>query len=297
MGCGPGGPRLWCVACLLLCLPWLGAAAGDRQYLRAPRTRNVSKTWPFERLNDQRPFWYQCKPQSLYPETYPDNMPCLQQAAKRVERAARGDLPLIPVSFCTPRRLVTYYHERFWNTTRNLTVMEGLHGGMKKAGTPPNPKKGKHGPAWVKAYAITDEGEYLARYADSHFVITKKKDGWDAIRHNEILLAASIPVFRKVPKHKNTGFLFHYPMECNAQLRQASETLASAGADAKDDAERDVAQLREGVYQWYLNHLTCDAMVQFMFRTVQFDPCTETPILFLDESVRLPLDLPLDTYP
>uniref|UniRef100_A0A7S1NA71 Uncharacterized protein n=1 Tax=Eutreptiella gymnastica TaxID=73025 RepID=A0A7S1NA71_9EUGL len=274
---------LWCVIRLLLCLPRLGVATDARRYLPAPRPRNLSKSWPFERMNDQRPFWYQCEPLSQHPETYPPSMPCLQQAAKRLEWAARAGLPMIPVSFCTPRRLVTYYHERYWNATRNTTVMEGLHGGMKKAAKPTNPKKGQHGPAWVKSYAISDETEYIGRYATSHFVITKKKDGWDAIRHNEILLAASIPVFRKVPQ-ENTGFLFHYPMECNAQLRTTSDAMARAERN-NEEVEMNVTQLREGVFQWYLNHLTCDAMVHFMFRAVQFNPCTETPILFLDDSV------------
>ena len=230
------------------------SASATRHYLPAPTPRPLGNHWPFSRMNDQRPFSYQCTDQTLRPETYPPHMPCLQQAARRIERAVQADSPGYPIGFCAPRRLVDYYHTQLWNVSKVSSVVGGIHGSMQGS-----------------RYSIFNEEEYLRKYASGHFVSTTKKAGWDCARHNEILLAGSLPLFDQLPDH-SIHSLFHHPTECQTQFKNAQS------------GREDPAKLREGMYQWFSNHLTCDAMVHFMFRSVGFDPCAETPILFLDAS-------------
>ena len=233
------------------------SAYATRQYLPAPKPPPAGKPCPFDRMNDQRPFWYQCTDLTQRPETYPPHMPCLQQAAQRIEGAVQAGTPGYPMNICAPGRLVDYYHDRFWNVSKTQAVVGGLHGNLKQKG--------------ARRYATFNEEEYFRKYAVGHFVTTKRKGGWDCVRHIEILLAGSLPLFDHFPADPLHA-LFHHPMECQAQLQNAQRGL------------EDPVALRAGMHQWFRNHLTCDAMAHFMFRSVGFDPCAETPVLFLDAS-------------
>jgi hypothetical protein len=44
-------------------------------------------------------------------------------------------------------------------------------------------------------YIYTDEHEYYADYAQSYYGITKKKAGWDCLRHYEIMANGCVPLF------------------------------------------------------------------------------------------------------
>ncbi|CAK9066495.1 unnamed protein product [Durusdinium trenchii] len=50
-------------------------------------------------------------------------------------------------------------------------------------------------PGDPQTYQYTEEESYLEMYASSLFCITKKKGGWDCLRHYEILLAGCMPYF------------------------------------------------------------------------------------------------------
>ncbi|CAJ1396103.1 unnamed protein product [Effrenium voratum] len=50
-------------------------------------------------------------------------------------------------------------------------------------------------PGDARTYNYTEEAEYLKMYASSLYCITRKKGGWDCLRHYEILLAGCVPYF------------------------------------------------------------------------------------------------------
>ena len=54
-------------------------------------------------------------------------------------------------------------------------------------------------------YNATQEKEYYQQYRDAYFAITKKKGGWDCLRHYEILANGCIPLFENLENcPKNT---------------------------------------------------------------------------------------------
>jgi hypothetical protein len=50
-------------------------------------------------------------------------------------------------------------------------------------------------PGIKETYIYTDEKEYYQGYGQSYFAITKRKQGWDCLRHYEILASGCIPYF------------------------------------------------------------------------------------------------------
>ncbi|CAE8651712.1 unnamed protein product [Polarella glacialis] len=50
-------------------------------------------------------------------------------------------------------------------------------------------------PGDPSTYAFKEEGPYLEMYGAARYCITKKKGGWDCLRHYEILLAGCVPYF------------------------------------------------------------------------------------------------------
>lgn len=64
-------------------------------------------------------------------------------------------------------------------------------------------------PKKLETYIYDDEEDYYNEYRKSLFAITMKKDGWDCMRHYEILANGCIPVFLNIEDcPKNTLTLF-----------------------------------------------------------------------------------------
>ena len=53
-------------------------------------------------------------------------------------------------------------------------------------------------PGDLKTYIYNNEKDYYDQYKDSIFAITKKKAGWDCLRHYEIILNGCIPIFENI---------------------------------------------------------------------------------------------------
>ena len=49
-------------------------------------------------------------------------------------------------------------------------------------------------------YIYTDEQDYYDAYNTSKFAITKKKGGWDCLRHYEIIASGCVPIFLNIEK-------------------------------------------------------------------------------------------------
>ena len=53
-------------------------------------------------------------------------------------------------------------------------------------------------PGDTKTYIYNNETDYYNEYKQSFFAITKKKGGWDCMRHYEILANGTIPYFLNI---------------------------------------------------------------------------------------------------
>ena len=67
-------------------------------------------------------------------------------------------------------------------------------------------------PGWSKTYIFTDEKSYYNDYAVSNYGITKKKHGWDCMRHYEILANKCVPYFLGLEKCPSTT-MWNFPKE------------------------------------------------------------------------------------
>ena len=64
-------------------------------------------------------------------------------------------------------------------------------------------------PGKIDTYIYNTEFEYYSEYQKSYFAITKKKAGWDCLRHYEILVNKCLPYFPDIEEcPKDTLFLF-----------------------------------------------------------------------------------------
>ena len=59
-------------------------------------------------------------------------------------------------------------------------------------------------PGKMKTYIYKQENEYYEMYQNSIFSLTYKKNGWDCLRHYEILANGSIPMFIELEECPNT---------------------------------------------------------------------------------------------
>lgn len=53
-------------------------------------------------------------------------------------------------------------------------------------------------------YGPDDEAAYHKMYQNSLFALTKKKGGWDCLRHYEILANGCIPIFETLSSHSSS---------------------------------------------------------------------------------------------
>eukprot|EP00667_Euglena_gracilis_P008528 EG_transcript_8644 len=237
------------------------AAAGDKPHTAAKKLTHLPKVeWRRVRGVAHEP--YRCRNGSAPPP--PATLrPCLTQAYNRIESMQKRKLWAYPVSFCFPRAVAGWYHDLFWNATKTANLTASKHGRFLKG---------------VRVYGTADEEAYLAKYAAARTVFTKRKAGWDCLRHLEILVAGALYRFRD-PSGLDPLTMFHHPKECFAEM---------AAAASLSDAE--YGRLRQEVWEFFRNHLTCDSLVRFMMRAAGFDPCASGPVLFLDRYLARHID-------
>src|SRR5260370_18697256 len=95
----------------------------------------------------------------------------------------------------------------------------------------------------------------MREYQISKFARTRKKAGWDCVRHLEIMAASCLPVFQNIeqcPKYT----MVHYPKNILGHIRNSVEKMT--------DAEYD--QCQKKVYTWLSENLTSNAMGDYMLR-------------------------------
>ncbi|CAE7475290.1 Ccrn4l [Symbiodinium sp. CCMP2592] len=74
-------------------------------------------------------------------------------------------------------------------------------------------------PGDARTYNYSTELPYLEMYASSLYCITKKKGGWDCLRHYEILLAGCVPYFFDIAKVPSRSMV-HFPHDLVRRLMQ-----------------------------------------------------------------------------
>lgn len=131
-------------------------------------------------------------------------------------------------------------------------------------------------PGDLSTYIYDTEKEYYDEYKQSYFAITKKKGGWDCLRHYEILANGCIPLFEDLDKcPKNTLALF--PKELVLQGRELYESYFKKGVTTEGVLKYN--KLCEKLLDYTRNHLTTVKMAEYVLEKVNMTNVTK--ILFL----------------
>ena len=107
-------------------------------------------------------------------------------------------------------------------------------------------------------FVAGQESEYYQMYQQSWFAHTKKKGGWDCLRHYEILANGCIPIFENLddcPDQSLTTFPKHLLKDVHVDLDE-------------DERQKVIHQLLEHTRE----HCTTSANIQYVLRTIQKTP-------------------------
>ena len=131
-------------------------------------------------------------------------------------------------------------------------------------------------PGDTSTYIYDNEKDYYDEYKQSYFAITKKKAGWDCLRHYEILANGCIPLFEDMEKcPKNTLALF--PKELVLQGKELYDTHFKTGITSEGVLKYN--ELCEKLLEYTRNHLTTVKMAEYVLDKV--NKLDASKILFL----------------
>ena len=110
-------------------------------------------------------------------------------------------------------------------------------------------------PGNISTYIFTTEKDYYEDYQKSYFAHTKKKAGYDCLRHLEILANGCIPIYENIENiPKNT--MTHYPIDLLKEIY-------------KEDLINNFNHEKYNYYankllEWTKTNLTCTNMAQYI---------------------------------
>ncbi|GBR77173.1 hypothetical protein NO2_1601 [Candidatus Termititenax persephonae] len=156
-------------------------------------------------------------------------------------------------------------------------------------------------PGELSTYIYNQEKDYYADYAKSCFALTKKKGGWDCLRHYEILANGCIPLFIDLASCP-AETLHAFPKK---QILHVKRLFARKILTAKE-----IHDLAVGLLNYTRRHLTTERVARYLLTAVKngtigkhhfslYTPFTRiiykilnAPFKFVREFARRRLNLP-----
>ena len=155
---------------------------------------------------------------------------------------------------------------------------------------------GHHSKFGDRAYAFGphEESEYKRAYRESYFGSTKKKAGWDCMRHYEIVASGAVPFFDEDPTRAPSSTLAFWPKKLLRDLRTWPGVYHKNGTVDVDvlDASGAYGKLAAGLLTYLRERLTTEALARYILETMGQSKARHVLILsahpapdFLRESV------------
>lgn len=134
-------------------------------------------------------------------------------------------------------------------------------------------------PGDLNTYIYKTEDDYYKGYQSSYYAITKKKGGWDCLRHYEILANGCIPYFLDLDKCDSQTMYF-LPKDL---LREAMkiEGVSPKGIDHKRFNRAKYYEILAKLIDYTRRHLTTKRMAEYVLQTIGYSG--EGKILFLSK--------------
>ncbi len=137
-------------------------------------------------------------------------------------------------------------------------------------------------PGDVSTYVYDTEEAYYQQYAQSYYALTKKKAGWDCLRHWEIVAAGCVPYFvglDKCPPNILTRFPKALVWEA---MHLPGVDAASRTIDFTVFPVERYQDLRDAIFEAVKSEATCRGMATYLLRSVGVP--APTRVLFLSSS-------------
>jgi hypothetical protein len=117
------------------------------------------------------------------------------------------------------------------------------------------------------SYIYDQERPYYEQYASSLFGVTTKKNGWDCVRHYEIMANNCIPLFLDIndcPEHIMTSL----PKE---PIKEALSLVQEKGLEwwSEDQGERKWIELNDAIQLHFRKYCTTDALADYFLNVVR----------------------------
>ena len=149
-------------------------------------------------------------------------------------------------------------------------------------------------PGVAKTYIYKDEQDYYKDYQNSYFAITRRKGGWDCMRHYEILANGCIPYFIDLEQCDNRT-MFFLPKKLILEAmhlrgvprlsRAQSENHINLRLNRKTFNKARYYQILNELVEYTRKHLTTAAMASYILKTINYDG--NGTILFLSNDLRV----------
>ena len=135
-------------------------------------------------------------------------------------------------------------------------------------------------PGNINTYIYNTEEEYYNEYKKSYFAITKKKAGWDCMRHYEILANGCIPYFINIEEcPEYTMYLL--PKELFIQSNKLYDDKFK-NKNIYEITENEINEyniLQQKLFEYTKTYLTTDKMVEYILKKTNYENVSK--ILYL----------------
>jgi hypothetical protein len=105
-------------------------------------------------------------------------------------------------------------------------------------------------PNFNQKYVFENENDYYTEYAKSWYAHTQKKGGWDCLRHYEIMMNGTIPIFNDLENCPEKT-LFFFPKK---QIIDFNKDLSS------------IKEQNEFILDYCKNHLTTQKLIKYIIQ-------------------------------
>lgn len=116
-------------------------------------------------------------------------------------------------------------------------------------------------------YIYDEERDYYLQYAESLFGITTKKNGWDCVRHYEIIANNCIPLFLDIEQCP-PNILTTLPKEPITQALKLFQSQDPAYF-ATDAGERDWLDLNDQIQSHFRKYCTTESLADYFLSTMR----------------------------
>ena len=122
-------------------------------------------------------------------------------------------------------------------------------------------------PGVMSTYIYNTEEDYYNEYKKSYFAITKKKAGWDCMRHYEILANGCIPYFIDIENcPKNTMALLPKSLFMEANTLYETKFRNKNINELTEEDLHEYATLLEKLLEHTTQYLTTDKMAEYILQ-------------------------------